>query len=81
MASTYLALQAGLPEGNYLPSLLLDNGGEASMYLFKATTSLLVMVAVIRLSPRYRRVWYSIHAANVILVVTVLLNLAQVIAA
>lgn len=77
MVSTYFALQAGLAEGNRVPSMLLSMGGEPAMYLFKALVSLLVIVAVLRLSPYFRRLGYGLHAANGVLALIVLLNLSQ----
>ncbi len=81
VASTYVALQMGLAEVNPLPSLLLANGGEGAMYLFKIAITLLVIVTVVRLSPYYRRLGYAVYAANGILALIVLLNTAQALAA
>ncbi len=81
IASTSLALQVGLAEANGIPSLLLASGGEPAMYLFKAATTLLVIAAVVRLSPYYRRVWHGIRAANWLLAATVVLNLLQLMVA
>ena len=80
MASTSLAFQVGLTEGNQLPSMLLASGGEPSMYLFKAATALLVIAAVWRLSPYYRSLWRGLRVANWLLGGIVLLNALQVIA-
>ncbi len=81
IASTYVALQAGFSEGNWLPSLLLSMGGEPAMFLFKALVSLLVIAAVIRLSPHFRRLDYGLHAANAVLALTVAQNVLQLLVA
>ncbi len=80
MASTFLALQVGLPEANGIPSMLLARGGESAMYLFKAMTALFVMAAVLRLSRYYRRLGHGLRAANWLLTAVVLLNLLQLLA-
>ncbi len=81
IASTHLALKAGLSEGNHIPSLVLSMGGESAMYLFKAAISLLVISAVLRLSPYFRRLAFGLQAANGVLAAIVLLNLTQLLLA
>ncbi len=81
IASTYFALKAGFYEGNQIPSLLLAAGGESAMYLFKALVSLVVIATVVKLSPHFTRLGYGLYAANLILALVVIQNLAQLLAA
>ena len=79
VVSTWLGMDAGLPEGNFLPSLLISLGGIELMFLFKAAAFLLVVLAVLWLGPRFPRVWYAVYVGNVILALVVLINLSQIV--
>lgn len=78
VASTWMAMQRGLPEGNPVPSMLLEAGGTELMYLFKVAVVLLVVLAALRLSPYFPKIWYGVWIGNAILAVVVTLNVVQI---
>jgi hypothetical protein len=81
MASTMVALQRGLMEGNFLPSMILAAGGESLMYGFKLLVVSLVVAVVLRLTSSYPRLWYGLYTGNAIMAIVVLGNLATMVEA
>ncbi len=77
LLTTDRGLSAGIPEANPVPAMLLGNGGEAMMYAAKVVVSLLLVAAVLLL-PRFRRLWYAVDAASVVLAVAVISNITHI---
>lgn len=77
--TTYIGLRRGAAEANLLPRWLLDNHGEAAMYLFKAVLVLAVLLLVVRLQHHYPNLWTALRVTNVMMVVVVAINLLAVV--
>jgi uncharacterized membrane protein len=77
MGTTWVGLEQGYQEANLLPAYLLDVGGMELMYLVKVTIVLLVIFMVLRLSPRYPRLWHGVRISNVLVGLVVVSNIVQ----
>jgi hypothetical protein len=78
IATTHVALAAGLAEGNPLAAGLMQHG-EPVVYAAKVALCALVAAVVIAL-PRYPRLWYSLAISSTLLAFVVALNFAQIVA-
>jgi len=81
VATTHLALRAGMVEANWIPSMLLIVGGEPAMYLFKVVATLAVVVTVAGFGPHFRRLRFGLKAANLLLGLVVISNTLQLLVA
>jgi uncharacterized membrane protein len=79
IATTHAGLERGFSESNVLPAYLLSVGGPELMYLFKVAVVLLVIFMVLKLSPRYPRLWHGIRISNVLVGLVVVANFAQLV--
>ena len=79
MGSTWVGLGQGYTEANLVPAYLHSVGGMELMYLFKVAAVLLVISMVLRLSPRYPRLWYGVRISNVMVGLVVASNIAQLV--
>jgi hypothetical protein len=76
--STHIGLARGLPEGNPIPAMLLANGGQMAMFSGKVAVFAAVLLVVCTLGDRYPKLWHTFTALNVILLLVVVSNTAQI---
>lgn len=77
--STFFGLRRGAYEANLLPGWLLQNYGEASMYLFKVLLVLGVLFAVVRLQRAFPHVWVALRLVNVMMLMVLMVNLMAIV--
>jgi uncharacterized membrane protein len=79
MGTTWVGLEQGYQEANLVPAYLLDTGGMELMFLFKVLVVLMVIAMVLRLSPKYPRLWHGVRISNVLVGLVVVSNLVQLV--
>jgi hypothetical protein len=79
IASTNLALRAGLQEGNPIPAYVLSTSGELGLHTWKVVTVIMFLIIVCLLEPRFRHAWQAVRCVNIIMLGVVWSNAARII--
>lgn len=77
--TTAVGLSRGIPEGNWLPALVLASGGPLAMFALKGLCMGAAGLAAVRLGDRWPVFWRAVYAVSAILAAVVISNLAQII--
>lgn len=77
LATTWIALSAGMREANPIPSTLLILAGPGSLILLKLAVVLAVALIMGVFAPAYPSLWRGLKFANALLAIIVVSNTVQ----
>lgn len=76
--STWVAIQAGMGEGNPLAGAIIERAGLGGVFLYKLILVYVVTACLVYLTPAYPRLRHVLKFANVFMALVVILNTVQI---